>query len=449
MAAGAMDTPGGLRRLEPQWNNAMILASIAISLLGAFTSTQLMCQARMSAQFSSVFVWTLLASLTFGFCSIWSLHEVAMLACELDLPIGIDVPLTILSSILAVLFTFGALSSDLLWNRYARVQKKKARRAKRAFRGADTSMIPLSRENSAKYQLARSEEDMEEGNNREEEEDDDNMDGENSYKNRRRSSSEESDPVTPYRDDDYSQPGTPAASTVTTPSIGTVEPLLTDQTPDTAKPVPRPTITPIQSSEAVETYDETNSVVSESALSSTNGSSRRSSSYMGSNTSSYGLSNIINTAYRSGNSGKNAFLTTGEALYHGLTYKNIFKGFFWSLAITSMHYVGIAGLKIPHGYYTLNPYLFVLSGLISWIVCLVGCILMAQMETHLSQQFLFSFVATAGVAAMHFTGIVCIVLLMFQTNLCAQEWQPSLSGLIQRHRNTEVILPLSLPPLSV
>jgi len=30
-----------LRRLEPHWNHGMIAASIAISLLGAFTSTQL------------------------------------------------------------------------------------------------------------------------------------------------------------------------------------------------------------------------------------------------------------------------------------------------------------------------------------------------------------------------------------------------------------------------
>ena len=30
-----------LRRLEPQWNKGMIAASIAISMLGAFTTTQL------------------------------------------------------------------------------------------------------------------------------------------------------------------------------------------------------------------------------------------------------------------------------------------------------------------------------------------------------------------------------------------------------------------------
>lgn len=32
---------GALRQLEPHWNHGMIAASIAISLLGAFTSTQL------------------------------------------------------------------------------------------------------------------------------------------------------------------------------------------------------------------------------------------------------------------------------------------------------------------------------------------------------------------------------------------------------------------------
>ncbi len=66
-----------LRQLQPQWNAGMITASLAISLLGAFTSTQLMCQARMSVRFSSVLVWTILGSLTFGFCSIWCLHFVA------------------------------------------------------------------------------------------------------------------------------------------------------------------------------------------------------------------------------------------------------------------------------------------------------------------------------------------------------------------------------------
>ena len=69
-----------------------------------------------------------------------------------------------------------------------------------------------------------------------------------------------------------------------------------------------------------------------------------------------------------------------------------------------MHYVGIAALRIPEGHSILNPFLVVLSGLISWVVCLVGVILMSQIETHFAQQCLFPVAASTGVAAMHFTG---------------------------------------------
>jgi NO-binding membrane sensor protein with MHYT domain len=112
----------------------------------------------------------------------------------------------------------------------------------------------------------------------------------------------------------------------------------------------------------------------------------------------------MNIAYLTASPAKNVFLVTGETLYLGLTPKNIAKGFIWSLAITSMHYAGIGALNIPSGYYTLDYAWVVLSGMISWIVCVVGCILMSRMETHLGQQFLFSVAATAGVTSMHFTG---------------------------------------------
>lgn len=41
MEGAGGDGEGTLRLLEPHWNHGMIAASIAISLLGAFTSTQL------------------------------------------------------------------------------------------------------------------------------------------------------------------------------------------------------------------------------------------------------------------------------------------------------------------------------------------------------------------------------------------------------------------------
>ena len=132
--------------------------------------------------------------------------------------------------------------------------------------------------------------------------------------------------------------------------------------------------------------------------------SQRSDSFMSSTNSSYGLKNIMKMANQGASPARNAFVSTGKALYEGCTWRNILKGFLWSLAITSMHYVGIAALRIPNGYSSFEPVLVVLSGVISWAVCVVGCILMAQIETHFAQQFLFAFVACSGVAAMHFTG---------------------------------------------
>jgi NO-binding membrane sensor protein with MHYT domain len=98
----------------------------------------------------------------------------------------------------------------------------------------------------------------------------------------------------------------------------------------------------------------------------------------------------------------NAFVATAKILYLGMTPRNIIKGFLWSVAITSMHYSGIFGLDIPHGKVVLNPWIVLASALISWLVCTIGCICMAEMEAMLSQQLLFSVVATTGVGQFPF-----------------------------------------------
>ena len=335
------------RPLEPQWDGGLIAASIAVSLLGAFTSTQLMCQARMSLRISSVAVWTAMGSLTFGFCSIWCLHFVAMLACKLDLPIGINVPLTILSALLAVFFTFLALASDLLWERY-RILSKRRRRRKQT---------------------------------------------RNIYKD---ISTEE----------DYSEPLMSSemrdGSTVSDDSTANDQPLNEESMPD---------------SEGIDQYGQHNTTPARrpSDATASNGFTRisrrsssiassQSSTFTNSSHSSTGLRDILNIAYQTTAPAKNAFIATGERLSAGCTPKNFVKGFMWSLAITSMHYVGILALNVPQGHVTFNPFLVLLSAIISWIVCLVGCILISKIETNLSQQLLFAAVASTGVAAMHFTG---------------------------------------------
>ena len=416
-----------MRQLDPHWDAGLIAASIAISFLGAFTSTQMhvphycsffpiqrltvacsMCQARMSLHFSSVLIWTILGSLTFGFCSIWSLHFVAMLACELDLPIGIDVPLTVLSAVLAVFFTFAALASDLLWDTYMRSRRRSFRALKRERTPSSAAKRYRSTaRDSSSERLLEPIEEEEEGEEYEEDHYDQDVEDSQSppLSSKRLSEQDrngtfnpdtppETPPISPqsppYRDPGHNLLGPHLNATAERTSTKFMA-----QSPEGTSPT---RVASAESSSGFPLYPRFQRRPSDQSM------SRQSDSVMGSTHSSYGLSNIMNLAYRTTSPAKNAFHATGEALYAGCTQRNIIKGFFWSLAITSMHYVGIAALRIPQGDFTLQPPLVVLSALISWAVCVVGCVLMSQIETHLAQQFLFAIVACLGVAAMHFTG---------------------------------------------
>lgn len=367
----------------------------------------------MSLHFSSVLIWTILGSLTFGFCSIWSLHFVAMLACELDLPIGINVPLTLLSAVLAVLFTFAALASDLLWDTYMRSRQKNYRALRRERRTSPSTKHSKlnARDPSSERLLEPIEEEDEEGEVYEEERYD--QDAEDSQSTRFSKHAPEHNRSGTFKPD--TPPETPPISPQRALHLDPGHKLLgqhlhgsTEQTPmkPAAQSPEQITPTRVESSESSTGFP---GFPRYQRRPSDQSISRRSDSIMGSTHSSYGLSNIMNLAYQGTSPAKNAFIATGEALYAGCTSRNIIKGFLWSLAITSMHYVGIAALRIPQGDFTLETPLVILSGLISWVVCLVGCILMSRIETHLAQQFLFAVVACIGVAAMHFTGTSVLI----------------------------------------
>lgn len=84
-----------------------------------------MNQARRARTLSAVLVWTILGSLIMGFAGIWCMHFLGMLSCEFDLLIGLKLPQTILSAVIAVVFTYGALSIDLLHKHYKRSRTKR------------------------------------------------------------------------------------------------------------------------------------------------------------------------------------------------------------------------------------------------------------------------------------------------------------------------------------
>lgn len=313
----------------------------------------------------------------------------AMLAYELDLQIGINVPRTVLSATLAVLFTFVALGSDLLWETYRRERHGKhwPLRRKQTPKGSKIREREITRDNDTRPLLRQSEEEAEYSPLVE--------NAELTRFDLRQVSPVGEDENAPF--DIEGQPGS---------SLPEQMALRNDPARRPATFPPEEALSPGTLGRALEpVFPSRADSITDFTDSSEHSVSRRPSSLLGSSSSSYGLSSIMNIAYRSTSPAKNAFIATGDALYGGCTLKNITKGFFWSLAITTMHYAGLKALSIPSGYCTLNYWLVILSGFISWCVCVVGCILMPQMESHLGQQFLFSAVATTGVAAMHFTGM--------------------------------------------
>ena len=393
-------TSNGVRLLIPRWDAPLIAASIAISLLGAFTSTQLMCQARTSRYFAGVLVWTILGSLTFGFCSIWSLHEVAMLAYELDIKIGIDVGLTVLSALLAVFFTFVALSSDMLYDRYLKGKRKGRSKSKRTRKGS-TPKLSLTDEESAEPLLQQ----LQQANGIDRMHTPDLERAGASYLSRPQQRPSMAVIQDPSTQPGHTNSGSPFAE----------QRIASDLTPPSHTQSFRNNIlaeTPTE--QMMQRADSQNGgsreVSSDGALDSESyqgtssyaESSRRSSSFGASSASAMGLGGILSMKRytRDSEISTNPFVAIYQALLAGLNLRNVAKGFVWAIAITSMHYVGIRGLEVPQGYVSLNPFLVLLSGVICWIVCVVGCILLGEIETHLGQQLLFSAVASCGVAAM-------------------------------------------------
>lgn len=90
----------------------IIALSFACSWLGAYTSCQIISHANSVGRGRIWWAWVGLASLTFGWVSIWSLHFLGTLSAEMDVPIELDRSLTVLSAVVATGFTFAAFSSD-------------------------------------------------------------------------------------------------------------------------------------------------------------------------------------------------------------------------------------------------------------------------------------------------------------------------------------------------
>jgi signal transduction histidine kinase len=380
------------RLLKPNWSNAMIAASIALCFLGVFTSSQLMYHARVSVRLSTVFLWSMVGSLIFGFCSVWSFHEVAMLAYEFDLPVGVDPWLTILSALLAVSFTFAALAIDLLWDRYRNPQYRKRRRKRTNSKPLDTYNMP----SGSSEPLLGASSDVEENNS--------------------------SDILGSANDHMASRPASANGYIDQETATGSVEYF-------------RDGHLIIQSTATAKKMSDDISLMSATVPreDSSDAQDRSSSDYslsrnVSMSSGSFGIDLIARATLPS--KACNPFISVATLIYAGCTWRNTLKGFLWSLAVTSMHYVGIFALRIPGGGFQLNPWLVLLSALCSWGTCFIGNILLNNLETQLIQQLLFSVIAASGISAMHFIGMAATTFWSTESPSDIRGYPPALANAV-------------------
>ena len=339
-----------------------------------------------------------MGSLIFGFCSIWSLHFVATLACGLDLQIQLNLGLTILSAFLAVFFTFCALGGQLLWKSY-----QKGRRKKRPTRKRPHSPSASRRNSEADGLLRRSRSE-------------DTL-ARQDIKDQRNKNDVQDHTTLPFAMTQQSPSGfehlrnpTDDAASPAVPQRPLLTPLQPDHFPG-METVISPTFEPDRAltsqSDMNQAFDSDDD--STTRRSSENGSSERSSSFTGSSStiSRLGMGKFVSIRTRRKTRhihGGNLIIATARTLLNGLTLQAVAYSLCWSLSLGSMHYVGIYALKIPYGYIVVSK-LWILSVLIAFVVCGVALTLFREMETNLAQQVLFSAIAAGGIGAMHFTGM--------------------------------------------
>lgn len=379
---------GAVRQIIPHFNFGLVVASIVVSLIGAFTSTQLICCARTARTFVGVLIWTTLSSFVFGFCAVFCIHEIAMLACELDVPVGIDLTWTVISASLATVFTFLALASSTFQEFNKDRRRKKGRRYSLSGDTPGHLLMDARRE-------ARDTEEIAPPGNHVFASTNGWGDDDNGNDN---ACLETEDTMSDTRSND----GLLDEEHIRSTSEETVYGLDSQK----SRKLSLSTFMMHKMRFLLKTgksYAELDSQATTRAQKPSGTPQTSFSDFSGSSVTP-GLGHLPRTQETSQSPSSNVFVLTVVTFHAGLTIGNVLKGLLWSASLTSMHYCGLLSLKIPNGYVIFNPALVVLAATICWVVCIVGAICMENMTDMLSLQLLFSVVATTGCAALHWTG---------------------------------------------
>ncbi|TPX65210.1 hypothetical protein SpCBS45565_g05320 [Spizellomyces sp. 'palustris'] len=285
-------------RLEMRWSWELVLISYVVSVLGSYTTTQLMCQVHKSKSRTKSLGWILMASITFGGCAIWSMHFVGMMAMDIGIPITFDVGLTIASVVVAVVATFGTFAFEVLWvGGYVQVKD-----LDKEERGSTTTLV----DEEAILEMP-----IIEGSRR------------------------------------WTLSGAFLEDGAYTPSDAMGRPNLDHLLP-----------TPLGTSQA----------------------------FSGRICGTWALGRFVWTFW--------------ETLSAGIVFKGLLLGF----TVVGMHYTGMMAMRMD-AVIVWDGWVVVLSVLDAWFVCVVAFCFM-PIEVDLVKQFVFSLIAGAGVALMHYTGML-------------------------------------------
>ncbi|KAJ3557463.1 hypothetical protein NM688_g1459 [Phlebia brevispora] len=422
-----MDGPlPGERQLVPQWSYKLVILSYCISWLGAYTSTQIAIHAKYARVKAIKWLWTLLASVAFGFTAIWSMHFVGMLACSLDVRINFNIPLTILSAAVAVLFTFAAFTSaytsDSLENSLPAVKSSYlGRNITSAFQSLRKTGLLHDPETGHPHAGSREEErrpilasTSDRGTDNEEEEEegaarDQHTPGWQEEPQQRagllhRTSTDSHTLVPELRPVDYAT------------SSGHWEYRTGDEYPSRSH-LPHSSAGGQPMDPSPRTSDDSSLTPSDD---STFGTGRPSTASQNNSFSTLsarswseplhaGLSREtrmrIKAQARDRPIPKFGWTYWLKTYYSSITILVAVRAAIWGLAIVFMHYCGMWAMEIPDGRIEWNWPKVILSYVVAFSLSFMGCIAMVHMEIHFFRQVAFSTIAAFGCCSMHYTGM--------------------------------------------
>lgn len=93
-----------------------------------------------------------------------------------------------------------------------------------------------------------------------------------------------------------------------------------------------------------------------------------------------------------------------KTYYKSATLLVAIRASIWAVAIVFMHYCGMWAMEIPEGRISWDWSIVILSYIVAFSVCFIGCIAMVHMEVHFGRQVAFSTIASIGTCSMHYTG---------------------------------------------